>query len=178
MLVSHYRKRNTDLSTVFRVDGPLCYCYDITSLFEKLGEDHIASECRLFLDSSKRSLKAVLLRNGNVKPSVPKAHSVHLKESYESIEILLNAIQNNEYRWHLCEDLKVMSILMGMQGGFTKHGCFLCLWDNLATAEQYIRKDRPARVTYISGNETNNKEVTLVDPKDVLMSPFYTKKWV
>ena len=31
VLVSHYRKRNTDLSTVFRVDGLLCYCYDITS---------------------------------------------------------------------------------------------------------------------------------------------------
>ena len=39
VLVSHYRKRNADLSTVFRVDGPLCYCYRciITSLFEKLG---------------------------------------------------------------------------------------------------------------------------------------------
>ena len=31
VLVRHYRERNTDLSTVFRVDGPLCYCYDITS---------------------------------------------------------------------------------------------------------------------------------------------------
>ena len=81
VLVSHYRKRNTDLSTVFRVDGPLCYCYDITSFFEKLGEDHIASEWRLFLDSSKRSLKAVLLHNCKIKPSVPIAHSVHLKES-------------------------------------------------------------------------------------------------
>ena len=76
VLVSLYRKRSTDLSTVFRVDGPLSYCCDITSLFEKLGEDYIASEWRLFLDSSKRSLKAVLLHNGNVKPSVPIAHSV------------------------------------------------------------------------------------------------------
>ena len=32
VLVSHYRKCNTNLLTVFRVDGPLCYCYDITSL--------------------------------------------------------------------------------------------------------------------------------------------------
>jgi len=78
VLVSHYRKRNTDLLTVFRVDGPLCYSYDITSLFEKLGEDHIASEWRLFLDSSKRSFEVVLLHNGSIKPSVPTAHSVHL----------------------------------------------------------------------------------------------------
>ena len=59
VLVSHYRNRNTDLSTVFKVDGQLCYCYDIANLFEKQGEDHIASECRFFLDSSKKSLKAV-----------------------------------------------------------------------------------------------------------------------
>ena len=52
MLVSHCRKHNADLSTVFRLDGPLCYCHDITSLFEKLGENHIASEWRLFLDQT------------------------------------------------------------------------------------------------------------------------------
>ena len=57
VVVSHYRKRNIDLSAVFRVDGPLCYCYDITSSFEKLGEDLMASEWRLFLDSSKKALK-------------------------------------------------------------------------------------------------------------------------
>ena len=141
VLVSHNRKRNTDLSTVFRVDGPLCYCCDITSLFEKLGEDHIASEWRLFLDSSKRSLKAVLFHNGNIKPSVPIAHSVHLKKSNESIEILVDAIQYNEYKWYLCGDLKIIGILMGMQGGFTEHFCFLSLWDSRATAEHYVRKD-------------------------------------
>ena len=120
-----------DLSTVFRVDGPLCYCHNIKSLFEKLGEDHIANEWRLFLDCSKRSLKAVLLHNGNTKPSVPVTHSVHLKESYGSIETLLNAIKYSDYKWKICGDLKVIGILMRMQGGFTKHCCFLCLWDCL-----------------------------------------------
>ena len=110
VLVSHYRKCNTDLSTVFRVDGPLCYYYDITSLFEKLGEDHIASEWRLFLDFSKRRLKAALRHHGNIKPSVSIAHSVHLKKSYESIEIHLDDIQYNEYNWYLCGDLKVIDI--------------------------------------------------------------------
>ena len=41
------------------VDGPLCCCYDITSLFEKLGEDHVASEWRLFLDFPREALKQV-----------------------------------------------------------------------------------------------------------------------
>ena len=95
---THYRKRNMDLSTVFRVDGLLCYCHNIKSLFEKLGEDHIANEWLLFLDSSKRSLKAVLLHNSNTKPSVPVAHSVYLKEPYGSIQILLNAIKYSDYK--------------------------------------------------------------------------------
>ena len=59
---------------------------------------------------------------------------------------------------------------MGMQGGFTKHCCFLCLWDSRATAEHYVRKDWPARITYIPGN-ANIKKVLLVDPKNVLMPP-------
>ena len=173
VLVSHYRKCNTDLSTVFRVNGPLCYCYDTTSLFEKLGEDHIANEWRLFLDSSKRSLKAVL-HNSNIKLSVLIAHSVHLKKSYENIQILLDAIQYNEYKWYLCKDLKIISILMEMQGGITKHCCFLCLWDSRATVEHCAKKEWQARVTYIPGN-ANTKEVPLVDPKNVLMSPHYIK---
>ena len=42
---------------------------------------------RLFIDSSKRSLKAVLLDVGNKRPSIPIAHSTQLKEYYDNIEI-------------------------------------------------------------------------------------------
>ena len=119
----------------------------------------------------REALKWFLLHNSNIKPSVPRAHSVHLKESYQSTEILLNAIQYNEYRWYLCEDLKVIGIVMGMQGGFTKHCCFLCPWDSRATAEHYVTKDWPARATYIPGN-ANIKKVPLVNPKDVILPLF------
>ena len=61
-----------------------------------------------------------------------------------------------------------------MQGGFTKHCCFLCLWDSRATTEHYVRKDWPARVVYVPGY-TNIKEVPLVDPKDVLLPPLHIK---
>ena len=125
--VSYYRKRNWDLSLVFKVEGPLCYCHDIEELFQTLSIVHIVNEWRLFIDSSKRSLKAVLLHIGNKKPSIPIAHSSQLKESYDSIEILLNAIHYSDYQWSLCGDLKVIGILMGLQGGFTKHcSCYVC----------------------------------------------------
>ena len=67
-----------------------------------------------------------------------------------------------------------MGILVRMQGGYSKHCYFLCLWDNRVTAEHYVRKDWPARATYISGN-ANIIEVFLVDPKDVTMPPLYIK---
>ena len=118
--------------------------------------------------------KAVLLHNGNIKPSVLIGHSVDLEESYESIEILLDAIQYNEYACYLCGDLKIIAISMGMQGVFTKHCCFFCQWGSRATAEHSLRKDWPARVTYIPEN-LNIKEVPSADPKNIFISPLHIR---
>ena len=43
---------------------------------------HTPSEWRLFIDSTKRSLKCVLLHNGNKLASVPIRHSIQIKETY------------------------------------------------------------------------------------------------
>ena len=60
---------------------------------ESLGYQHVSDQWRLFIDASKTSLEAVLLYNGNTKPSLPLAHAVNMKESYESMKILLEAIE-------------------------------------------------------------------------------------
>ena len=86
-----FRNRNKDLSSFFDMENK-CYCKNITGLFTSLGLPHNPSDWRLFIDSSKRSLKGVLLHNGNKYPSIPIAHSVHLKESYDNMELLLEAI--------------------------------------------------------------------------------------
>ena len=172
--VSYYRKRNWDLSSAFKVEGPLYYCHDIEELFQTLGIVHIVNEWRLFIDSSKRSLKAVLLHIGNIKPSIPIAHSAQLKESYDSIEILLNAIHYSDYLLSLCGDLKVIGILMGLQGGFTKHCCFLCLWDSRATAQHYKTKEWPKRNSYAPGVKYI-QHIPLVNPDKVLMPPLHIK---
>ena len=72
----------------------LCYCTDIQGLFQEIGIAYLTSGWRLFIDSSKRSLKAVLLHNG-VQPSIPIAHSVQMKEDRESVKNITgtNAIQ-------------------------------------------------------------------------------------
>ena len=113
------------------MENKLSYCTNIPGLFTSRGLPHNPSDWRLFIDSSKESLKGVLLYNRNKYPSNPISHSVHLKESYDNMELLLEAIKYSEYQWSLCGDLKVIGLLMGMQAGFTKYCCFLCLWDSL-----------------------------------------------
>lgn len=106
----------------FSQEGSLVFCNNIPEVVMKLGADNYDSTSwRLFIDSSKRSLKGVLLYNGNTYGSVPVAHSVHLKETNENLELLLNKIKYSEYCWQLCEDLKIISMILGQQSGFTKY---------------------------------------------------------
>jgi hypothetical protein len=38
---------------------------------------------------------------------------------YDNMKLLLDANQYNVHQWNICGDLKVIGMLMGMQGGFT-----------------------------------------------------------
>ena len=89
---------NKGLASFFDMENKLCYCTNIPGLFMSLGLPHNSSDWRLFIDSSKRSLKVVLLHNRNKYPSIPIARSVHLKESYDNMELLLEAIKYSEYQ--------------------------------------------------------------------------------
>jgi len=51
---------------------------------DALGIKRDPQEWRLFIDSSKLSLKAVLLHNGNQHPSIPVGHGVHMKHQIKS----------------------------------------------------------------------------------------------
>ena len=135
---------------------------------------HNPSDWRLFIESSKWSLKGVLLHNWNKYPSIPIAHSVHLKESYDNMELLLEAIKYSEYQWSLCGNLKVIGLLMGMQAGFTKYCCFLCLWDSRAVSQHYKQKDWGSRSAFVPG-EHSLKVNTLVDMNKVLLPPLHIK---
>jgi len=73
------------------------YFNDADGLFGAVGHVHNSEEWQLFIDSSKSSLRAVLLHNGNIYPSVPLAYSVHMKETHGSMHILFNC---NNYDKH------------------------------------------------------------------------------
>lgn len=63
--MTSFRTRHEQLEPYFRKEDDLVFCSDVDSLMNALGIKHDPQEWRLFIDSSKLSLKAVLLHNGN-----------------------------------------------------------------------------------------------------------------
>lgn len=168
------RFRHEKYSIYFNVRNDLCFANDIHGLFAAIGIEHHPQEWRLFIDSSKRSLKAVLLHNGNRFPTIPLAHSIRMKENYDEMKILLESLKYFEYNWEIIGDFKIITILLGMQGGFTKFPCHLCLWDSRDTHQHYIKKDWPLRQEFII-NKHNVKKQPLVNPAKILMPPLHIK---
>ncbi|UYV81646.1 hypothetical protein LAZ67_20001789 [Cordylochernes scorpioides] len=120
-----FRKRQDEFQDFYSQENDLVYCNNVVSLMEALGHDHDTEEWRLFIDSSKISMKAVLLHNGNKFPSVPIAHASNMKETYENRKLLLKKIEYERYGWKICSDLKFVALLRGLQLGYTKFCCFL-----------------------------------------------------
>jgi hypothetical protein len=107
-----YGSREQEFTSYFSQDGDLVYCCNVPGLMQKFGVEYKVNEWRLFIDSSKRSLTVVLLHNGN-NASLPIGHSVHLKESYENLEMVLTKIGYTAHDWMICRDLKVLCMLLG-----------------------------------------------------------------
>ncbi|UYV77381.1 hypothetical protein LAZ67_15000800 [Cordylochernes scorpioides] len=108
--VCFFRKRQDEFQDFYSQENDLVYCNDVVSLMEALGHDHDTEEWRLFIDSSKISLKAVLLHNGNKFPSVPIAQASNMKETYENMKLLLKKIEYERYGWKICSDLKIREL--------------------------------------------------------------------
>jgi len=72
------------------------------------------------------------------------AYSVHLKETYENLVRLIDVLKYNEHQWKICGDLKIISMILGQQAGYTKYPCFLCKWDS-AHEKHWKVKNWPKR---------------------------------
>ena len=65
-----------DLVQFFKMENGLVACTDTDGLMQQLNINHNPLDWRLFIDSSKLSLKAVFLYNGNTLPSIPVGYLV------------------------------------------------------------------------------------------------------
>ena len=172
--ITKFRSRSDHLQDKFSFENNLCYCNDIPGLFSELNIPYKPNEWRLFIDASLYSTKAVLLHNGNKLPSIPVAHSVILKETYENLEFILKSINYVDHNWLICCDLKVVALLNGLQLGYTKFMCFLCEWNSRSRAEHYTRKEWPQRTEPRVGSHNVIRE-PLVPKENIILPPLHIK---
>jgi hypothetical protein len=117
-----YRHREEEIIPYFSQEYPSVYCNNIPKLVHRLGlSEYDPSAWRLFVDTSKRSLKGVLVHNGNVFGSIPVAHSVLLKESYGNLETLLSWTKYQEHNWQVCGYFRSLSMLPGQRSVYTTY---------------------------------------------------------
>lgn len=79
-----------------------------------MGCEHDQVEWRLFIGSLMLNLKAILLHNGNVHPSIPVGYAADIKETYKNTEMLQKHIQHKKYNRNICGDIKVAALLLGL----------------------------------------------------------------
>ncbi|GBN16426.1 hypothetical protein AVEN_126509-1 [Araneus ventricosus] len=172
--ISSYRTTQSTLKLLFSEDEGLVFCPNSNELMIELKMPCDPHKWRLFIDSSKTSLKVVLLANGNDLPSVLVAYSADMKEMYENISRILDKIGYHDYNWKLCTDLKVVALLMGLQTGYTKYCCFLCEWGSRARDKHYIVRKWPRRQTFIPGQK-NVVHDPLVPKENIYFPPLHIK---
>lgn len=116
--VTFYRNREKILLQFFTEEEDMVFCNNVSGLLHCMGvSEYRKTDWRLFIDSSKKSLKCVLLHNGNVYAAIPIGHSTTLKEKYEAIKKVLIKLCYSDHEWKLCCDLKMVNFLLGQQAG-------------------------------------------------------------
>ena len=171
--VAFYRQRSQNLISHFSTDGQLWYCFDVFALFQSIGMIHDQTNWRLFIDSSKKNIKAVLLHNGNRYPSVPVAYSTTLKETY-NLQLIFDKLNYHSHLWNVCADLKVMALLRGLQHGYNKYCFFLCLWDFGDRNNHYIEKIWRQKIEE-EEDQHNVLALPLVPQNKIILSPLHIK---
>jgi len=86
----------------------------------------------------------------------------------------MEVINYDKFKWQICGDLKVISLLLGLQKGFTKYCCFICEWDSRVRSFHYSRKYWRSRKSLEPGI-MNMENQSLVEPNKILLPSMHLK---
>ena len=87
---SWYRHLDIEFGQYFTKNYQVVYCSNIDGFVKAMGIDYCISDWRLFIDSSNKSLKAVVLFNRNKVSSIPASYSISMSENYNNMIVLLS----------------------------------------------------------------------------------------
>ena len=81
-IITYYRNRHAEFPPYFTQEKDIVFCNNVEGVLKKLGvTQYNPNDWRLFIDSCKRSLKCVLLHNGNDFGSIPLGLSSTLQKN-------------------------------------------------------------------------------------------------
>ena len=89
--------RHEEFKDFFSQEDGVVFCNDVCSIMEVLGHEYNPYQWRLFIDSSIAILKLVLFHSRNRFLSVPLAYAASVKQSYESMKLLLGKTKYDEF---------------------------------------------------------------------------------
>ncbi|GFY76915.1 uncharacterized protein TNIN_131441 [Trichonephila inaurata madagascariensis] len=101
-VVTEYRTREKNLLHFFKKKEHGVGYIDVNGLMKFMNISNDSNNWKFFIDSSKLSLKVVLLHEDNLLPSIPIGHSVHEKETDANVKLLLELIKYEDHEWQIC----------------------------------------------------------------------------
>ena len=108
--ITFYWDGDEVLIQYFTKENNFVFSNNVTTLLVAMGLlQHKPDEWRLFIDSSKKSFKCVLLNNGDKFACVPVGHLVVLKEHNHNIKIVLKKLCYSEHKWVICVDFTMVN---------------------------------------------------------------------
>ena len=97
-----------------------------------------------------------------------------LTKCYKDRRFLLESLQYSQRNWKMYGELKMISVVLELQPGCTKHPCFLCLWDSRTDDCHNTQISWPPTTSFTPGLK-NVKSAYSVDSQNILLPPLYIK---
>ena len=172
--VTYFRGRHKEIIHFFIKLINCAYMSDIPGFFKWLGLDlnQVQEQFRLFIDSSCRSLKAVLLHNGNL-PEIPVFYSTVMDEGYDSLKKILELLNFSKLKIPICADFKVINFLRDLKPGNCSFPCIFCTWNSRSEEDQYGARKALRKKIKIKDPVHSVINKPLVDLDRILIPPLH-----
>ena len=95
-----------------------------------------------------------------------------MKETYDDVKEVVTFLKYHEHTCIICDNLKMVSFLLGQQRGYTKHPCHIRMWNSCDQEKHWIQKDWYIREVLNAGMPNIVRDA-VVDRDGIVFSPLH-----